>query len=122
MPLTANCYYCPCFAKCIDIILSDDTAIKCEYVGHMKKWVEETVEKLNEIAIPNIEDAEMIREMVYFTGRTGQKPKVINGNIFAPVEKCTSCLKRYGCTCLEEYNCKKNDYSMYEADMSSKWL
>lgn len=43
MPLTANCYYCPCFAKCINIILSDDTAIKCEHVGHMKKWVEETI-------------------------------------------------------------------------------
>ena len=116
--LTEDCYYCPCFAKCIDMIFTDDAAINCEYVGHMKKWVEETVEKLNEIAIPNIEDAEMIKELVYFTGR--YKTNICD--IFTPVEKCSSCLKRYGCTCQEEYNCKKNDYSMYEADVSSNWL
>lgn len=116
--LTANCYYCPCFAKCIDMIFSDDTEINCEYAGHMKKWVEETIEKLSEITILSVADADTIRELVYFTGR--DKTNICE--IFTPVVKCTSCLKRYGCTCSEEYNCKKNDYDMYEADMSSKWL
>lgn len=117
-PLVENCYYCPCLTKCINAIFGEDTEVECSHIGHIRKWVEETIEKLNEITIPSVVDEETIREMVYYTGRS--KSNVCD--IFAPVAKCSSCLKRYGCTCSEEYNCKKNDYSMYEADMSSKWL
>lgn len=122
LPIKENCYYCPCFAKCIDIILSGDVTIRCAHFDHMKKWVEETAEKLGKITIPSITDADVIRELVYSIGRTGPKSKVNNNDIIAPVSKCASCLKRYRCTYQEEYNCKKNDYSMYEVDMSSKWL
>ena len=63
-----KCYKCFGFSRCLSAALNN-TTIRCIDFGALKKCVDETVDKFNELGLPNPLTQEEMKELIYCVNR-----------------------------------------------------